>query len=73
MDVEYLLIFCLIYLIRFLRQKDQVRVRGLVFSVSHGIITMHGGQINLETEEGKYTRFTVTLPARNIPADFNKT
>jgi signal transduction histidine kinase len=57
----------------FFTTKGPGKGTGLGLSVSHGIITMHGGQINLETEEGKYTRFTVTLPSRNIPADFNKT
>ncbi|HUV49960.1 MAG TPA: ATP-binding protein [Anaerolineae bacterium] len=57
----------------FFTTKGPGKGTGLGLSVSHGIIIMHGGQINLETEEGKYTRFTVTLPSRNIPADFNKT
>lgn len=57
----------------FFTTKGSGKGTGLGLSVSHGIITMHGGQINLETEEGKYTRFTVILPSRNIPADFNKT
>ena len=56
----------------FFTTKGPGKGTGLGLSVSHGIITMHGGQINLETEEGKYTKFTVTLPSINIPADFNK-
>lgn len=32
-------------------------------SLSYDIITKgHGGEINVETEEGKYTAFTVRLP-----------
>ena len=57
----------------FFTTKGPGKGTGLGLSVSHGIITMHGGQINIETEEGKYTRFTVTLPSREVPADFNKT
>jgi len=57
----------------FFTTKGQGKGTGLGLSVSHGIITMHGGQISIETEEGKYTRFTVILPSRSIPADFNKT
>lgn len=57
----------------FFTTKGPGKGTGLGLSVSHGIITMHGGQISIETEEGKYTRFTVTLPSREVPADFNKT
>lgn len=57
----------------FFTTKGPGKGTGLGLSVSHGIITMHGGQISLETEEGKYTRFTVILPSRRVPADFNKT
>lgn len=57
----------------FFTTKGPGKGTGLGLSVSHGIITMHGGQISIETEEGKYTRFTVTLPSREVSADFNKT
>jgi len=57
----------------FFTTKGPGKGTGLGLSVSHGIITMHGGQISIETEEGKYTRFTVTLPSRNMPVDFHKT
>ena len=56
----------------FFTTKGPGKGTGLGLSVSHGIITMHGGQISLETEEGKYTRFTVILPSRTVPAVFNK-
>ncbi|HMX37306.1 MAG TPA: ATP-binding protein, partial [Ferruginibacter sp.] len=36
---------------------------GLGLSLSYDIITKgHGGQLQVETEEGKFTSFTITLP-----------
>ena len=57
----------------FFTTKGPGKGTGLGLSVSHGIVTIHGGQISIETEEGKYTRCTVTLPSSDVPADFNKT
>ncbi len=53
----------------FFTTKGPGKGAGLGLSVSHGIITMHGGQIGIESEEGKYTRFTVTLPSRSVPVN----
>ena len=36
---------------------------GLGLSVSYGIIREHGGDIQVESEPGHWTRFTLTLPA----------
>lgn len=35
---------------------------GLGLSVSYGIIKEHGGDIQVESEPGRWTRFTITLP-----------
>ncbi|MBW2661483.1 MAG: HAMP domain-containing histidine kinase [Deltaproteobacteria bacterium] len=57
----------------FFTTKPVGKGTGLGLSVSHGIITMHGGQIDIETEEGEYTKFTINLPLRNVPTNFSKT
>jgi signal transduction histidine kinase len=39
---------------------------GLGLSLSHGIIVkQHGGTIDVETEPGQFTEFTVVLPRAN--------
>jgi two-component system, NtrC family, sensor kinase len=35
---------------------------GLGLSVSHGIITKHGGRIEVDSVPGRKTVFTITLP-----------
>jgi signal transduction histidine kinase len=51
----------------FFTAKGPGKGTGLGLSVSHGIVNMHGGRITVASEEGKYTRFTVILPAIDIP------
>jgi PAS domain S-box-containing protein len=47
----------------FFTTKREVKGVGLGLSVSYGIIARHNGRIEVESELGKGTRFTVILPA----------
>jgi two-component system NtrC family sensor kinase len=48
----------------FFTTKGDKRGTGLGLAVSYGIIERHHGQIEVQTEEGKGTTFTVKLPLR---------
>ena len=47
----------------FFTTKEEVKGVGLGLAVSHGIIERHGGRIEVQSEVGKGTTFTVHLPA----------
>lgn len=46
----------------FFTTKSAVKGTGLGLSVSYGIIQSHGGDIRVESEPGKGTSFTISLP-----------
>lgn len=46
----------------FFTTKQKVKGVGLGLSVCYGIIKSHGGEIKVESEEGKGTYFTISLP-----------
>jgi two-component system NtrC family sensor kinase len=46
----------------FFTTKEMTKGTGLGLAVSYGIIKKHGGDIEVESTEGKGTTFTVRLP-----------
>jgi len=52
----------------FFTTKDVGKGCGLGLSVSHGIIEQHGGRIEVKSQIGKGTKFTVFLPSRCLEA-----
>jgi two-component system NtrC family sensor kinase len=47
----------------FFTTKDVGEGTGLGLSVSYGIIKDHGGEIRVESQPGRFTRFIISLPA----------
>jgi len=54
----------------FFTTKDVSQGTGLGLAVVHGIITAHGGTIQVESEEGRGSKFTIVLP---IAREHNQT
>jgi signal transduction histidine kinase len=46
----------------FFTTKSQVKGTGLGLSVSYNIIKIHGGELQAQSESGRGTTFTLTLP-----------
>jgi signal transduction histidine kinase/DNA-binding response OmpR family regulator len=51
----------------FFTTKDIGHGTGLGLSVSYGIIKEHGGEVTVESEQGKGATFTIDLPIRQAP------
>ncbi len=49
----------------FFTTKGKFKGTGLGLSISYGIVKEHHGDINVESKEGKFTRFIVNLPCDN--------
>ncbi len=49
----------------FTTKTDSVQGVGLGLSVCYGFIKDHGGDIVVDSKEGKGTQFTITLPLKN--------
>lgn len=56
----------------FFTTKDVDEGTGLGLAVVHGIITSHGGSIDVESHLGQGTRFQIHLPGRGSPENQEK-
>jgi len=57
----------------FFTTKDIGHGTGLGLPLVHGIVTEHGGLIDVESKIGKGTRFEIRLPVNNEPQKIKET
>lgn len=50
--------------LKFYKANNTVRGSGIGLAVADEIITAHGGKLEIESEQGKYTRVEITLPRK---------
>ena len=50
----------------FYTTKAKTKGTGLGLSISYGIIKDHGGEITVDSEEGKGSTFSVVLPIKGV-------
>ena len=50
----------------FFTTKKEGKGTGLGLSISHGIIENHGGEISVNSKEGKGTTFIIDLPVKGL-------
>ena len=55
----------------FFTTKDIGQGTGLGLSVTYGIIKEHGGEIRVESGQGRFTRFIISLPLSRPVAERN--
>jgi two-component system NtrC family sensor kinase len=57
----------------FFTTKPVGRGTGLGLSICYGIIGEHGGEITVESEPDRFTRFTISLPIVTVPVESTTT